>query len=145
MSDNCDTSECCGKITDEFERICESLTDLKDDLWDDIRPMLDIINGHQGQFIETPAGYLPTLAETTGRINNFGNGFDEWSFFVFRPSANRISVYLPISIIDPTKVSVALNGVRLASPRDYTISGNVCNLTYTLHYRDWIVFKSYGA
>lgn len=145
MPDNCDTSTCCDEILDEFQRVCEETEATMEDSWANLRPVFDIINGHQGAFINTPAGYLPTLAETTGRVNNFGAGFDEWGFFEFRTDVARVAVNLPASIADPSKAAVSLNAARLSSPRDYTISGAVLTLAYPLEYRDWLVVKTYGA
>jgi hypothetical protein len=146
MPDTCDTSEGCSAISAELLRICEETEQAIEDSWNNVQPMRDIVNGHQGAFVETPPSrYLPTLAELVGRINTFGTGFSEWSFFEFRTHGTRVAINMPSSISDTDKVAVALNAARLTSPRDYTISGSVLTLTYPLDHRDWLVLKSYGG
>lgn len=146
MSDNCDTSACCKKITDEITRVCEETEQTMEDSWNNVQPMRDILNGHQGSFVETPTSrYLPTLAELIGRINTFGTGFSEWSFFEDSTDGTRVTINMPESITDADKVAVSLNAARLASPRDYSISGTVLTMVYPLDHRDWLVLKSYGG
>lgn len=136
----CSFTSCCIKIRAAYQQVEISLNAAIVASRDEVQPYRDIVNAHQGMFIATECGVLPTLAETSGRIHNFGGGFAEWAFVAAVGGHTQIHLPAPLPVS-----GIHLNAVRLADGVDYTLAGATLTLMWPLDAGDWLTAKTYGG
>jgi hypothetical protein len=105
----------------------------------------DLTGKPSGSWIDVHGTKVPSLASLLGRIHTplDSAGFSQWDWYN-HSTITKKSLTLPQA---PTtaKTRVALNGVTLESPSDYSISGTQLTFSYPLEPRDWVFVKTFGA
>lgn len=138
-----DCSPCATYLEGLLDAAQAAAAQAAEDSWDDTAALLDLVQSYPGQWVVTPAGELPCLAEVVNRIHNLGGGLARWHYVAGTGEDDALT--LPADLDTGALARVWRNGVPLAPTRDYTITDTALALAHDLNPGDWITVATYGG
>lgn len=138
-----DCSPCADYLEDRLDAALAGALAAASASWSGTDALRALVTGYPGQWIVTPSGDLPCLAEIVNRIHNLGGGFARWDYVA--GSGEDDVLVLPADLDTGALARVWRNGVPLAPTRDYTIADTALTLAHDLNTGDWITVATYGG
>lgn len=138
-----DCSPCADYLDSRLDAALASAESAAATTWSNTAPLRALLSSYPGQWVVTPAGDLPCLAEIVNRIHNLGGGFSRWDYVA--GSGEDDALTLPVDLDTGALARVWRNGVPLAPTRDYTVTDTALALAHDLNPGDWITVATYGG